>query len=114
MAEVFYSETALEDAEKALRVIDDYFFGKDSPELAEKHKDLFDSELLRQEKLLSEFPELYAEHEGFKCGPHGAKVRVFHVHWFVAFYTYEQETNAVCIWYLRLSKSDYSGLFAVR
>ncbi|GHU62226.1 hypothetical protein AGMMS49983_03300 [Clostridia bacterium] len=114
MAKIFYSETALEDAEKALRVIDEYFAGKDSSELGEKHKDLFDNELLRQEQLLSEFPELYAEHEGFRCGPHGTKVRVFHVHWFVAFYTYDKDADIVCIWYFRLSRSDYSGLFAVR
>ena len=108
MAKIRYSDIAVYDKVIAERIICDFFDAKQSPELADKQVKIFFQELERHEKLLSDNPELYQVR--FFSPSTGRPIRSFSCHWFVVFYIYEKETDAVVIWFIRPSKSDYSDI----
>jgi len=108
MAEIRYSETAVYDKVIAERAIRGFFDEKQSSELADKHVDTFLGELERHEKLLIDNPELYQVR--FFSPSTGRPIRSFSCHWFIVFYIYEKESDAVVIWFIRSSKSDFSEI----
>jgi plasmid stabilization system protein ParE len=109
MTNLRYSDSANVDFIAALRVIRQFFDEKESPELGEKHIELFSAELKRKEKILIDNPQLYPLRREYKSSHTGRQYRTFNAHWFIVFYTYE-ESEGVIIWFIRSSVSDYSSL----
>lgn len=109
MVKLSYSDSANIDFIAALRTIRQFFDEKESPELGEKHIDLFAAELKRKEKLLIENPQLYPLRCEYRSSHTGRQYHTFRVHWFIVFYTFE-ESEGVIIWFIRSSVSDYSNL----
>jgi plasmid stabilization system protein ParE len=109
MTSLRYSDSANVDFIAALKSIRQFFDEKESPELGEKHIELFKAELKKHEELLKGNPRLYPLRREYKSSHTGRQFRTFHAHWFIVFYTYE-ESEGVVVWFIRSSVSDYSGL----
>ena len=110
MAKIQYNHTAILDKAIAQSFIREYFDSKHSSELAQKHIDIFLSELDHQLDLIEGNPELYPIRKDFYYGETKMPVRSFSCHWFIVFYTYEKENDLITIWFIRSSKSDYSNI----
>jgi hypothetical protein len=108
MAEIRYSDSANVDFIAALKSIRHYFEEKKSPELGEKHIELFKTGLKKQEDVLTISPELYPVRREYESSRFGRVYRFFTAHWFIMFYTYE-ELDVIVIWVSRSAKSDYSN-----
>jgi plasmid stabilization system protein ParE len=111
MAVVRYNETAVGDKRVAKKIIREYFEKIDSPELADKHIEEFINDLDRKLDILEKHPETYPIRRDYAFGRSGVAIRSFTSHWFTVFYTYDNETDEVSIWFIRSSKSDFSNIF---
>ena len=58
MTDIRYSDSAATDLLAAIKMIWQYFQDKESPELGERHIEIFKSELKRKEELLRHNPEM--------------------------------------------------------
>jgi plasmid stabilization system protein ParE len=110
MIDIKYSDTGYVDIVAAIASIRGYFKEKQSVELAEKHIAAFSSELNRQEKLLQEHPKMYRVRDDGHFRDSIRKFRSFIVHWFIVFYSYEEDDNEVVIWFIRPSRSNFSNI----
>jgi plasmid stabilization system protein ParE len=109
MATLRYADSANIDFIAALKAIRQYFDERESPELGEKHIELFKAELKRRELNLIQTPEFYPVRREYAESHFGRKYRTFNAHWFIVFYTYN-EKEGIVIWYIRSSRSDYSDI----
>jgi hypothetical protein len=110
LAKVRYSESAILDKAIAQKLIYDFFEGKQSPELAEKHIRSFLGELDRKLDLLEENSELFPIRRDYNKKKTTRPVRSFSCHWFIVFYVFYKDNDEIMVYYIRSSRSDYSNV----
>jgi plasmid stabilization system protein ParE len=111
MATIRYNETAVGDKRIAKKIIREYFARIDSPELADRHIDIFISDLNSKLDMLEVHPETYPVRRDYAFSKAGVPIRSFICHWFTVFYTYDKTIDEVAIWFIRSTKSDFSNIF---
>jgi plasmid stabilization system protein ParE len=111
MAIVRYNETAVNDKRVAKKIIREYFQRIDSPELSDKHIEEFVNDLEKKLDLLEKSPETFPVRRDHAFSSSDVPIRSFTSYWFTVFYTYDKEEDAVSVWFIRSSKSDFSNIF---
>jgi hypothetical protein len=108
MASIKHYPSAIIDLIEAKKIIEEYFLDKQEPLLAGEHLKAFQDEFEQKENALIRNPEMYAiRTDGFFTEAI-TPIRSFKVHWFTVFYTYNESSSEVYIWYIRPSRSDLS------
>jgi plasmid stabilization system protein ParE len=99
--------SAAYDLSEAINSIREYFLAKELPNLAETHIEKFFTELDAKLGTLKEHPKMYRVRKDGAFADTIEDFRIFTVHWFTVFYTYDDDGHII-VWYIRSAVSDFS------